>query len=235
MRRFALLLALGSCAFAQAQFDIASIKPTAAAETSTSGIYSGHGKIDAHNVTLKTCILGAYAVTSSQVVGGPDWLGSDRFDILAKTDPSVNSDAVLMRMFQALLAERFRLAVHRETRPLQAYVIEVGKNGPKIEKTKGGGSSTDGEHGTLVAVNTTMDTFALVIAGQVELPVVNKTGLEGGYDLKLKWTPERELSRPDAGPPIFTAIQEQLGLRLRAQKVLLEVVVIDRPEKPTAN
>jgi uncharacterized protein (TIGR03435 family) len=136
MPRFALLLALGSCAFAQAQFDVASIKPTAAAETSASGIYS----------------------------------------------------------------ERFRLAVHHETRPLRAYVIEAGKNGPKIEKTKGGGSSTDSGHGTLVAVNTTMDMFALVIAGQVELPFVNKTGLEGGYDFKLKWTPERELSQPDAGP-----------------------------------
>jgi uncharacterized protein (TIGR03435 family) len=114
-------------------------------------------------------------------------------------------------MFQTLLAERFRLAVQCETRPLQAYVMEVGKNVPKIEKTRGGGSSTDSGHGTLVAVNTTMDMFALVIAGQVDLPVVNRTGLEGGYDFKLQGTPERELSRPDAGPPIFTAKQSSLG------------------------
>lgn len=232
------VFALAWCvsAFAQqAQFDVASIKPVTVDGTFTSGITTGHGRIDAENVTLKRCIIGAYGVSPSQVVGGPDWLDSDRFRILAKAAQPTDSDAELMRMLQSLLAERFHLVIHRETRPLQAYVLEVARGGPKLEKVADGESSTNSSHGQLVARFTSMDLFAHVLAREVNLPVVDQTGLKGSFNFTLKWTPERELSRPDAGPSIFTALQEQLGLRLHAQKTPLEVIVIDRAEKPTDN
>jgi uncharacterized protein (TIGR03435 family) len=236
--RAAIALAFCVCAFAQTQFEVASIKPSNPGSSFSSGIATGHGKLNAENVTLKRCIIGAYGVGPSQVIGGPDWLDSDQFNIQARAGQPTDSDAELMRMLQGLLADRFHLAIHRETRPLQAYVIEVAKGGPKLEKAEGDSdrdSSTNSSHGSLVAQKTSMDLFAQVIARQVDLPVVNQTGLAGAYNFKLQWTPEKELSRPDAGPSIFTAIQEQLGLRLRAQKTPLEVIVIDHAEKPTEN
>ncbi|HTR21689.1 MAG TPA: TIGR03435 family protein [Gemmatimonadales bacterium] len=234
--RLAIGFVLSLCAFAQQpQFEVASIKPVTVGDSFTSGITTGHGKIDAENVTLKRCIIGAYGVSPSQVVGGPDWLDSDRFHILAKAAQPTDSDAELMRMLQSLLAERFHLAIHRETRPLQAYVLEVAKGGSKLEKVPDGESSTSSSHGQLVARNTSMDLFAHVLAREVNLPVVDQTALAGSFNFTLKWTPEKELSRPDAGPSIFTALQEQLGLRLHAQKTPLEVIVIDRAERPTEN
>lgn len=236
MTRGLALFAVSFCAFAQApQFEVASIKPVVVGDSYTSGITTGHGKLDAENVTLKRCIIGAYGVGPSQVIGGPDWLDSDRFLIHARAGQPIDSDAELMRMLQSLLADRFHLVLHREARPLEAYVIEVAKGGPRLEKAAGGESTTNSGHGTLLARKTSMDLFAQVIARQLDLPVVNRTGLDGVYNFKLQWTPEKELSRPDAGPSIFTAVQEQLGLHIRAQKVPLEVLVIDRAEHPTAN
>jgi len=101
----------------------------------TIGIKTGHGRLNAENVTLKGCIMSAYGVGPHQVSGGPDWLGSDRFEISAKADKPTNDDAVLMTMLQDLLAERFKLVFHRETRTLRAFVLEVAKSGPKLEPT----------------------------------------------------------------------------------------------------
>jgi uncharacterized protein (TIGR03435 family) len=222
------------CALAQGQFEVASIKPNPGGP-GTSGIDTSHGRLEAHNVTLKRCILGAYAVSPSQVAGGPDWLDSDRFDILAKPDGSAGEHS-MMKMLQGLMADRFHLALHRETRPLQVYVLEVAKGGPKLEKAaEGGPSSTHSSRGGLVAGHTDMATFAQVLARSVDLPVVDRTGLEGSFNFKLEWTPESDRNRADAGPSIFTALQEQLGLRLRAQKVPAEVIVIDHAERPTEN
>jgi uncharacterized protein (TIGR03435 family) len=221
------------------QFEVASIKPSSA-DPRSSGINTGNGRLTASNVTLKRCIMGAYAVGPNQVLGGPDWLDSDRFEIAAKAEQPVG-DHLLMTILQTLLAERFKLVLHRDTKPVQAYVLGVGKNGPKLEKGDGQGAKTDNGRGNLVVTNATMDRFAEILSRQMDLPVVNQTGLEGVFNVKLKWTPEN--ARPAApaeapateGPSIFTAIQEQLGLRLHAQKVPIEVLVIDHAEKPSAN
>src|SRR5579883_151928 len=212
-------------AFAQQpRFEVAAIRPSNA-DPGSSGFSSRHGRLVGSNVTLKRSIIGAYSVGPNQVVGGPDWLDSDRFDINAKADEDAG-DSKLMLMLQSLLADRFHLVLHRETRPLQAYVIEVAKGGPKLEKAKTQESTTESGRGVLKVRGTTMDRFAQVLARQMDLPVVNQTGLEGAFDFKLEWTPENERSKPDAGTSIFTAIQEQLGLRLRAQKAPVEVLVI---------
>jgi uncharacterized protein (TIGR03435 family) len=222
------------CAFAQPRFEVASIKPSNAGPE-YSGIKTGHSRLTATNVTLKRCIMGAYTVGPNQIFGGPDWLDSDRFNIEAKTELPTNDDKVFDAMLRTLLADRFHLLLHREPRTIQAYVLEVARGGPKLEKDDGGESKTDAGHGRLNARNTTMDHFAEVLSRGMDLPVVNRTGLDGVFHLKLEWTPENERSRPNAGPSIFTAVQEQLGLRLRAEKAPVAVLVIDRAEHPTEN
>jgi uncharacterized protein (TIGR03435 family) len=222
------------------QFEVASIKPSKAENGNSSGMNTGHGRVDANNVTLKRCIMGAYGVGPNQILGGPEWLDSERFEITAKAEQPVG-DRILMTMMQSLLAERFKLALHREAKPIQAYVLEVKKTGPQLEKGDGQGSKTSNGRGDIVAINTTMDRFAEILSRQMDLPVVNRTGLEGMFNLKLKWTPEStkpvkpgESPVPE-GPTIYTAVQEQLGLRLHAQKVPVDVLVIDHAEKPSAN
>lgn len=233
-----LLVFLASAACAQPvatpQFEVASIRPSAAPNGDSSGGKTGHGQLNMNNMTLKRLIMGAYMIGPNQVFSGPSWLESDRFDIRAKADSDVD-DSVLMKMLQSLLAERFKLAIHKDTKTIQAYVLEVGKNGSKMKKSESAESSTHGSRGKLEVTGTTMKTFAEVLARQMDLPVVNQTGLEGTFDFTLEWTPENNKSSGDAGPSIFTAIQEQLGLRMRAQKAPVEVLVIDHAEKPTEN
>jgi uncharacterized protein (TIGR03435 family) len=213
------------------------VKPSLAESGNwNSGIVTRRESLRADNVTLKRCIIGAYGISPHQIVGGPAWLDSDRFVIDARAPAGTGGDQNLMLMLQDLLAERFQLLVHRETKTVSAYILEVVKNRPKLEKAVGDGdSSTNSSHGRLDARHTDMDLFANVLGRNVELPVVNRTGLDGPFDFKLEWTPDGDRQRPDSAPSIFTALQEQLGLRLRTGKAPLEVVVIDRAEKPAAN
>jgi len=223
------------------RFEVASIKPTPADEyDGSSGIPTGHGRLTGNHVTLKRCILGAYGVGPSQVVGGPPWLDSDRFEIAAEADRPVG-DATLMLMLRTLLADRFKLVLHRETRSLEALVLEVDKNGPRLETAQPGNSQTAASRGRIEATALSMDHFAWVLSRTLSVPVVNRTGLDGVFDFKLEWSPESD--RPlkpgeipaDAGPSIFAAIRQQLGLRLQARKAPVEVLVIDHAEKPSAN
>ncbi|MGB7762223.1 MAG: TIGR03435 family protein [Bryobacteraceae bacterium] len=228
-----------------ARFEVASVKPTGVLEqfgTTSSGLRTGHGRLTASNVTLKRCIMGAFAVGPNQISGGPAWLDSDGYDIVAKAERPVG-DAALMAMLQSLLIERFKLAIHRETRTAEAFVLEVAKGGPKLQRAEDKGSSTSNRRGFIDAKTITMDRFAEVLSRQMDLPVLNRTGLAGSFDLKLEWTPEsRGPARPgtddamtETGVSIFTAIQQQLGLRLRAKKTPVEVIVIDHAEKPSEN
>jgi uncharacterized protein (TIGR03435 family) len=225
------------------RFEVASVKPSPADQgNGNSGAKSGSGRLTMTNVTLKRCIIGAYGVGPNQILGGPDWLDSDRYEIVAKADQPVG-DGMLMTMLQTLLAERFKLAIHRETRPIQAYVLEVAKNGPKLEKAPDEASTTGNGHGLIDARAIAMTRFATVLARQMDAPVVDRTGLEGKFNLKLEWTPESDkplkpgtdAAAMDSGLSIFTAIQQQLGLRLRPQKVPIEIIVIDHAERPSEN
>jgi uncharacterized protein (TIGR03435 family) len=223
------------------QFEVASVKLSNAAPNFSSGIRTGHGRLDGHNVTLKRCIMGAYGVGPHQVAGGPDWIETDRFEITAKADRPINDDAIFMLMLQTLLAERFKLVLHEETRTMPAYVLEVAKNGPKLEKTTEGESNTNTSNNklgtTINARYTDMATFARVLAREAELPVVNQTGLQGIFNFKLHWVkePTQPAGGEPAGPSLFTALQEQLGLRLRSQKAPIKTLIIDQVEKPSEN
>jgi uncharacterized protein (TIGR03435 family) len=251
MKRIGLISVLGTAIFATAivsvaqvpgqkpAFEVASIKPSKA-DASSSGINTGNGRISGNNVTLKRCIMGAYAVGPNQIVGGPDWLDLDRFEITAKAEEPVG-DTALMTMLQTLLAERFKLALHRESKPTDVYVLERANKEPKLEKGDGKGATTNNGRGNIVAKNASMDRFAETLSRQMDRPVVNQTGLPGVFNLTLQWTPDtaRPARTEDGarieGPSVFTAIQEQLGLRLRAQKVPVEVLVIDSAQRPSEN
>jgi uncharacterized protein (TIGR03435 family) len=237
-----LLIALiAGVSFAQTpeslRFEVATVKPSGPEEiqAGVSGIKTGHGRATGTDVTLKRCIIGSFHVGPNQIVGGPDWLDTDRFHIEAKADQPANDDAVLDAMLRNLLADRFHLAVHRELRTMSALVLEVGKNGPKLEQGDGGEAVTDSGRGQLKIRNESMDDFAERLARIADLPVVNRTGLSGVFNLKLFWAPDDEHRKPDDPPSLFTAIQEQLGLRLTSGKSQVPVLVIDHAERPGDN
>jgi uncharacterized protein (TIGR03435 family) len=136
---------------------------------------------------------------------------------------------------QALLAERFQLAVHRETKTMPAYVLVVAKSGFKLKETKDDGRGMDmsANHGKLTFHKVSMESFARNLAGNLNSPVVDMTGIKGVFDLTLEWAQDE--AEPGSGPSIFSALQEQLGLKLETQKAPVEMLVIDRIEKPSEN
>lgn len=233
MKRFAAVAFLSSALFGQT-FEVASVKPN------DSG--SGHSDVDVDgnllrmkNVTLKACIVWAFRTTDAQV-SGPSWLESERFDITAKTE-SGNPEP---QMLQAVLAERFKLAAHRETKEQTLYELVVAKNGPKLKKSDPGEDDTTSRRGHLTATRVSMPRLALFLAGpniRLGRPVVDKTGLDGVFDFTLDWTLDSDAEKsPDHPPSIFVALQEQLGLKLEARKGPVEVLIVDHVEKlPTEN
>jgi uncharacterized protein (TIGR03435 family) len=225
------------------RFEVAAINLTPPDQwNQSSGGNEGKGKYTMRNRTLKRYIMGAYGMGPNQIVGGPPWLDSDRFDIDAKAEQPIDDDDVFMAMLRTLLAERCQLAIHRESKLIEAYVLEVAKSGPKLEKADSPSSATtNSSHGSIDARVITMKRFAEVLSRQMDFPVVDRTGLEGAFNLKLTWFPESDrplkpgqLPATDSGPSIFTAIH-QFGLRLQARKTPVEVLVIDHLERPSEN
>ena len=222
------------------EFDVTSVKPSRA--EGWQGIDTMPGRIRAESITLLRCIREAYGVGPHQVIGGPDWMAADRWEIVARADRPVDDDDVLMLMLRELLADRFRLALHRETRMLPSYVLEVDKRGPRMQRAEAGDSDTEmhggrGGPATLEARKTDMNRLAELLDWRMDRPVVNHTGLNGGYNFTLHWAPEN-LRDPENGADdvsIFTAVGEQLGLRLRTGKAPVEVLVIDHVERPSEN
>ncbi|MBI4904368.1 MAG: TIGR03435 family protein [Acidobacteria bacterium] len=237
---FAILMGLVSAAGFGQQFEAASIKPSNAGADSASGMKTGNGRLHAVNVTLKRCIVGAYGVGPGQVIGGPSWMDTERFEIIATTEQPVG-DQVLMVMLRGLLAERFQLAIHRENRQLKGYVLRVAEKGLRLVKGDGGNYKSNRTRGSMVAANMSMDHLAEMLSRQLGVPVVNRTSVEGAFSFTLRWTPDSAgAGRPPEaggfeGPSLFTALQEQLGLRLQGQRVPVDVVVVDRAERPSEN
>jgi uncharacterized protein (TIGR03435 family) len=229
--------ALLACGIALGQdvtprFEVASVKPATVGQPG-GGLVTGHGRLTVANETLKRCIMGAYGLGPNQIAGGPGWMESDRFEIVAKSEREADGDKALMLMLRTLLAERFQLRVHFETRTIPALVLEVARNGPKLETVEGGSARTQNGRGLIDARMITMTRFAEVLSRQMDLPFVDRTGLNGTFNLKLEWTALN--AKPDGGPSVFTALQEQLGLRLESRKMPIEVLIIDHAEKPSEN
>jgi uncharacterized protein (TIGR03435 family) len=220
------------------EFDVVSIKasPISGSGAVAIGRSSSPGSVRLTGITLKDLIARAYSLKPYQI-SGPAWLGDKRFDIVAKAAGPV-SDSKQRLMLQSMLADRFQLTVHTETNVLPAYELVAGKSGLKIHEVTPddtGSRYFPGRSG-ISATQIPMTRFAELLSAKVDRPVLDKTGLSGVFDIDLKWMPEAAGPDADLGPSIFTAIQEQLGLKLEARKSPIEVLVVDRMNKtPTEN
>jgi uncharacterized protein (TIGR03435 family) len=237
-----LLVALLAAPLFSAEFEVASVKPSDPTRPSTStGIKTGKGRLTANELPLKRYLMSAYTLGQNQIEGGPEWVSTDRYDISAVAPPSgdaapLNDDAEFMRLLRGLLTERFKLQLRHETKVTKAYVLSVAKGGAKLEKGDGGESNTVGSTGRIEAKNATMKGLAERLARQVDLPVVDKTGLDGKFNISLQWDPSD--TGPDRkaenSPSIFTALQK-LGLRMTVERVEVEMLFIDHAERPSEN
>jgi uncharacterized protein (TIGR03435 family) len=226
------------------RFEVASVKASTsngAQDKTTPGTLIESGE------TLRQLVTVAFQVKDFQVTGGPGWMDTDRYDIVAKASGPAN-DELLFRMLQSLLEERFHLRAHRESKPFPGRALVVAKNGIKAQ------SAVDPQHpsrnshdGVLTARALSMAQLAQWLGRRTGAPVVDNTGLSRVYDFTLTWDPTSDRFDPlasGAAEPVATdpknlplalALQEQLGLRLEARKVPVEMIVIDSAEKPVQN
>lgn len=239
-------------------FDVVSIRPSKPGASGSNSNFSNE-TYTATNVTLKEIIqYDAYEIPGPQILGIPSSLEGVAFDIQAKIDPAIYAQMKtqgnqqhyqqFQPMVQRLLADRFKLAVHTETRELPVYALTIAKNGQKLQPAKdpdAGTNFTSGRGGQLTAKGASAEQLAQKLTRSVsdELGriVIDKTGLTGRYDLTLKWTPALGTpptlnGEPDtSAPSIFTAIREQLGLKLEPTKGPVHVLVIHHAERPSEN
>ena len=234
---FSLLL----LAAAPPTFDVASLKPV----HSTGDLYYAnlgkalHGEVTLTNATLSDCLRYAYGITNDAQIQGPDWIRSKevRFDIVGKASPETPFPELLL-MLQTLLTERFHLVLHREPKDLPYLALTVGKKGSQLHQAADGpGSHNTSILGRIVSNRMSMQLLATLLSRFMRQTVLDKTGLEDWYEVNLVWTPENlrqketDAADPPPGPSIFTAVQEQLGLKLESRKGPVEVLVIDRADQ----
>ena len=216
----------------------------------TGGVLRG-GRYDLRRATMVDLIRIAYGVDPDSVLGGPSWLETDRFDVIAKV-PAETSPETIKLMLQALLADRFKLVLHNDTKPMPAFVLTLGKGKPKLKEADGSGNTgcqpqqQKPDPGTIPYAmischNLTMEQFArnlrFMAGAYMTNPVIDSTGLKGPWDFDLKWTGRAQLGQAGGdGISIFDAVDKQLGLKLEAQKVPSPVLIVDSVnQKPTDN
>jgi uncharacterized protein (TIGR03435 family) len=257
------------------EFEVASIKATAPGARGMFIRPTPGGRVNITNMTLKELIVIGWRIQPFQISGGPGWLDSAHYDISAKSENSFKQGELPL-MIQSLLADRFQLTIHHETKELPIYALVMarkdGKLGPGLTESKEGGCTPrdlskpppplePGKPPALGCGNMMMQprllrAVSVPVAQVIPMlsrflgrPVVDKTGLTAKFDIRLEWTPDEiQLAQlqlpPDApkpppseiaGPSIFTAIQQQLGLKLESQKGPVEIIVIDRVERPSEN
>jgi uncharacterized protein (TIGR03435 family) len=256
---------MGALAGAQtpATFDVASVKPNKSGSTQVT-INFGTTTVTLINLQLRPIIQFAWGInTPSRLAGVPDWANVERFDVIGKAD-SIPSREAMRPMLQALLAERFKLAAHIEKREVPLYALVRARrdgtlgSGLRLSTVRCAGRGAPppddgappavpcgprpGGPGRLVIVGMPMAQLAPILSLAVGRTVVDETGLTDRYDIELTFTPERSFPGPDAspaaadaGPSLFTALQEQLGLKLDPSKETVDVLVIDHVERPTDN
>ena len=241
---------------ALATFAVATVK---AAKPDVQGYawrYTPDG-VSLSGVPMLQILSAVFDVENDRILGLPNWIKDQRFDIEAKVDPA---DAPKLKdlnyhqryaMLLPVLVDRFGLKFHHETRVMPVFDLVVGKGGPKLTEAKPGpdGKVPDGgwsmNNNYFVANAVTIESLTGALTQQVGHPVVDKTGLTGHYDFKLRWTPEDAPSMAGAdgtsagsdtsAPDLFTALQEQIGLKLESRKEPMDVIVIDHIEKPSEN
>ena len=271
----ALLAAIGAGVHAQSAtvsraapaFDAASVKRNITGDTNGSfGVRPG-GVLVVVNNSLRNIVRNTYGVQNYQIVGGPEWFDTDRFDITAKAPGDAPPDQLLL-MMRALLADRFMLRAHMDRRETPVYALSMARPdkrlGPTIRRSAvdclaqvaaavaaaregrppaapGAGTPRCGTRslpGTMTAVGVTMADLARNLSNPAGRAIVDKTGLTGAWDLELSYAPDSPGAAPPVAvdaPSLFTALQEQLGLKLEAQTAPIEVLVIDGADRPQDN
>jgi len=230
-------LAVPSAAQSQPAFDVVSIHRNVHGGDARVDIVQG--RVTMNNATLRTLIRNGYDIQNFQFAGGPSWLDSDAYDISAITaDHAEVSEKQYRALVRTLLAERFGLKVHWETRQGDVYALIVAKNGPKLKvgdpsKETGLNTNIAGHEGRMVGINAPVFYLSTVLSNKLSHPVIDKTGLQGKYDWTLVWDPDPGSESTE--PSIFTAVQEQLGLKLEPTKLPIDTVIIDHIEQPSAN
>ncbi len=250
-------------------FEVASVKPNTSGDGRVLIAPQPGGRLNLVNVPLRFMIRYAYRVQDFQVVGGPDWISTTRFDVVAKAEGGNPSQEELQLMLRSLLADRFKLLVRPDMREMPTYSLVParadGKAGAQLRKSDANCSGpasaptappAPGQlppcgfnlgFGNLKARGSTMPVLASALSTFAGRIVVDRTGLAGAYDVDLNWTPD-QIPRPAGGgdqpvqvngatvdpngPSLFTALQEQLGLKLESTKGPVDVLVVERAEKP---
>jgi len=226
-------------------FEVASVKPAALDATGPTRSIQLFmpNSLRLTNITLKTLIQTAYGAQDYQISGTSGWMDSNAYDVEAKSATTKTREQTLM-MLQALLADRFKLKVHRATQEGNIYALTVAKSGLKIKLAADPAGGARGRANGRLIGKRSMPQLATLLSGILRRPVLDQTGLSGVYEFTLEWTPEVGQTGPDATPPapanpgapsIFTAVQEQLGLKLDAAKAPVEVIAVDNAEKPSEN
>ena len=264
------------------KYDVAAIKPTSESKGLFMFTYTSDG-IAATGVATQTLLVEAFHVEDDHIIGAPAWVKTKRYDVQAKVAPedSPKLDKLTFdergSMLVSLLAERFNLKYHHESREMPGYALVIAKGGPKMKvsdiqapppkppdqqtnpKHEGEGGDTPRREpmlrmmgrGHVEAVGTDMGILANVLSGQLRRTVTDQTGLTGNYDFTLQWTPDdapppmaggaeggpprNESGSNSAGPSLFTAVQEQLGLKLQSEKRPADIIVIDHIDPPSEN
>jgi uncharacterized protein (TIGR03435 family) len=226
------------------EFDAASIKPNNSGPGRTSISMPPIGIFRAENVTLRELIVDAYRVRRFQVEGGSDWLDGDRFDVTARTGDGAARERMHV-MLQALLVDRFGLAFHRETRERPIYALAVARDDgvpkPALARStsaEGSGMDTSGRNAFMMirAKGQSMMQLAERLGNQTDRLIVDRTGLTGNYDFELQFTRDDAVGRSDqpaGATSLFTALREQLGLKLESARGPVEFLVIDKATRPT--
>ncbi len=240
MRTVILVLCVAAAAQAQpakpARFDVAVVRPVTLKESnSKSACFNNPLELRCISVTLKRCIGMAYNVSLNRITGGPSWVDSEKYYVAARTAKEHDEDA-MRAMWQTLLAERFKLVVHRENQVRPAMSLQVGPGGPKLKE----GAGEDGlkiTRGQVHATNIKMGGFADALWKVMAFPVVDQTGLTGSYELTLQWNQLNVDVLPSYDgidllrKEITEGAAEQLGLTLKPEKLPIDVIVVDKAEK----
>jgi uncharacterized protein (TIGR03435 family) len=256
-------------------YEVTSLEPSRPGSGMVRFFFTPEG-VSATGVTLQSLIQEAYGVGDHQISEAPDWVKSEQYDIEATVDKSVADElgklsedqrkVATQRMLQALLADRFKLALQRGAKELPVYALVIAKNGPKLQEStpgetypngftgpdRGGAGmmkiTMDGKMGQLAGQGVSVTSMAQALSQRLGCNVLDETGLRGNYDFTLQWPTteglmlavegtedgkQRADSSPSPGPSIFTAIQEQLGLKLEPQRAPMETLVIDHVEMPS--
>jgi uncharacterized protein (TIGR03435 family) len=232
--------------------EVATIKPSKPDQPGKGFRYDGH-RFTTLNTSVLDLLTFAYGVQQRQVVGGPAWMSSEKYDLEIQPDiEGMPNDKQIKSMLQKLFPERLKLQFHHDQKELPVYALVVAGSGPKMTKSEGDPNGLPGLFfrglGVLTVQNATMSDFAgLMQSAVLDRPVVDRTALQGRYDFLLKWTPDESQfggmgikvpppsNAPDAPPNLFTAVQDQLGLKFDSSKASVDVLAIDHVEKPSAN